>query len=178
MPPVFSIAALALTLAAGAVAAQTPARPAAPAHFDLPHAYAGYSQPEISQCASAGALRASCTVPAMTAGRYLILAQASATSTGANATQALAVIVNGQSCAALRSNPFTGKKSLPPLVCQVTLLTDEPIAINAAFEVANATPDPAGPHLVVRRLPWNGVIDARGGAVPPRPAAAAAPSKK
>lgn len=177
MPPVFSFAALSLILAAGAAAAQAPARPAAPANFNLPHAYAGYSQPEISQCSSAGPLRASCTVPAMTAGRYVILAQASATSTGANATQTLAILINGQSCAGLKSNAFTGKKSLPPLVCQVTLLTDEPLTINAAFQVANATPDPAGPHLIIRRQPWNGVIDARGGAVPPRPAATPAPAK-
>jgi hypothetical protein len=109
----------------------------------------------------------------MTAGRYIILARDGATSTGADAIQALEIALNGQSCAALKSTPFTGKKSLPPLACQVTVLTDAPITITAAFAVQHATPDPGGPKLVVRRVPWNGIIDARGGEVAPRPAAAA-----
>ena len=168
MSLVFSIAALSLTLAASAVMAQTPAS----ARFDLPHAYAGYSQPEITQCTASGVLKSSCVVPAMTAGRYVIIAQGSATSTGANATQGLSISLNGQSCVALKPTPFTGKKGVPPLVCRVTFLTDEPLTITATYSVENATPDPAGPRLVVRRAPWNGVLEASGGALPPRPAPA------
>ena len=172
MPSVLSIAVASLTLAATSVSAQTPVQPAAPANFNLPHAYAGYSQPEITQCTTTGALKASCVVPAMTAGRYAILAQASATSTAANATQGLSISLNGVPCVTLKSTPFTGKKGVPPLVCRVTFLTDEPLTITATYSVENATPDPAGPRLVVRRAPWNGVLEASGGALPPRPAPA------
>lgn len=170
MSPAFSIAALLLSLTATAAAAQ----PAAPANFNLPHAYAGYSQPEITQCTNVGALTASCVVPAMTAGRYVIVAQGSATSTGANATQGLSISVNGQPCIALKPTPFTGKKALPPLFCRVTFLTDAPLTITATYSVENATPDAAGPHMVVRRAPWNGVVESNGGVLPPRPA----PAKK
>jgi hypothetical protein len=146
-------------------------QPAA-ADFSLPHAYAGYSQPEITHCTTTGALKSECVVPAMTAGRYLILARAGATSTGANATQTLSINLNGQPCATLKSAPFTGKKGVPPVVCQVTLLTDAPLTITAAYSVENATADPAGPRLVVRRVPWNGVVDSHGGQLAPRPAPA------
>jgi hypothetical protein len=177
MPSVLKIATTiaGLSLAATSVGAQTPA---APANFALPHAYAGYSQPEITQCAVAGPLRASCTVPAMTAGRYVIVARASATATGAPATQALSISLGGQACASVKSNPFTGAKGVPPLFCQVTFLTDTPLSITADFAVENATPDPAGPRLVIRRAPWSGVVDARGGALAPRPAAPAAAATK
>jgi hypothetical protein len=167
MSPVFSIAALTLTLTATAVSAQTPAA----ARFDLPHAYAGYSQPEITQCTAGGALKSSCVAPAMTAGRYVIIAQGSATSTGPNATQGLSITLNGQPCVAVKPTPFTGKKGVPPLFCRVTLLTDEPLTITATYSVEHATPDPAGPHLVIRRAPWNGIVDSTGGVLPIRPAA-------
>ena len=172
MPSVLSIAVASLTLAATSVSAQTPVQTAAPVNFNLPHAYAGYSQPEITQCTTTGALKSDCVVPAMTAGRYVIVARASATSTGANATQSLSISLNGQSCVTLKSAPFTGKKGVPPVVCQVTFLTDAPMTITADYSVENATADPAGPRLVVRRVPWNGVVDARGGQLAPRPAAA------
>ena len=174
MSPVLSIAVASLALTASGVLAQTPARTAAAADFSLPRAYAGYAQPEITQCATTGALRSECVVPAMTAGRYVILARAGATSTGADATQTLTISIGGEACAALKSAAFTGKKGLPPLVCQVTFLTDSPLTIAAAFGVENATPDPAGPRLVVRRVRWNGVVESRGGALPPRQA----PAKK
>ena len=112
MPSVLSIAVASLTLAATSVSAQTPVQPAAPANFNLPHAYAGYSQPEITRCTTTGALKASCVVPAMTAGRYAILAQASATSTAANATQGLSISLNGVPCVTLKPTPFTGKKGV------------------------------------------------------------------
>jgi hypothetical protein len=174
MPPLLPIAIASLSLAATSVWAQAPVQPAATANFNLPHAYAGYSQPEITQCATASPLRSSCVVPAMTAGRYVILARASATATGANATQGIAIELDGQPCASLKTNPFTGTKGVPPVFCQVTFLTDTPLTITADYSVENATPDPAGPHLVIRRAPWSGVIDARGGALAPRPAPAEA----
>ena len=176
MPPAFRIASAIASLTLAATSAQAQAQ-AAPASFALPHAYAGYSQPEITQCAAASPLRSSCTVPAMTAGRYVILARASATATGAGAVQALSISLGGQPCASVKSNPFTGTKGVPPLFCQVTLLTDTPLTITADFAVENATPDPAGPRMIIRRAPWNGVIDAKGGALAPRPTAPAATKK-
>jgi hypothetical protein len=170
----FAVVSLALGAATGALA-QVADQTAAPApSFTLPHAFAGYSQPDVTQCTTTGDAKRECVVPAMTAGRYLILARDSATSTGADATQTLEITLNGQACAALKSNPFTGKKSLPPVACQVTFLTDAPITITATFSVEHATPDPGGPKLVVRRVPWNGTIDARGGELAPRTAPAAA----
>ena len=177
MSSAVTIAIASLTLAAGSVAAQTPAAPAAPANFTLPRAYAGYSQPEITQCATSGASRRSCVTPAMTAGRYVILARASATATGANATQTLSIELNGEACAGLKSDSFTGTKAVPPIFCQVTLLTDAPLTISADYRVENATADPAGPRLVVRRLPWTGVLETSGGQLPVRPAPVA-PAKK
>lgn len=171
MQSVFSMATLSLALAATGVAAQAPAQNAPSASFALPHAYQGYSQPEITQCATTGALKRDCVVPAMTAGRYVIVAGGSATSTGADATQSLSINLNGQPCTSVNSAPFTGQKGLPPVVCQVNFLTDQALTITAAYSVKNATPDPAGPRLIVRRIPWSGVLEARGGVAPPRPAA-------
>jgi hypothetical protein len=178
MSPGLSLAVVSLALAAatGAMAqAVDLPQPAAPAaSFTLPHAYDGYTQADVTQCTTTGDAKRECIVPAMTAGRYLILARDSATSTAADATQTMTISLNGQPCAALKSNPFTGKKSLPAVVCQVTFLTDAPITVTAEFTVVHATADPGGPKLVVRRVPWNGIIDARGGELAPRPAAAPA----
>ena len=95
MQPMISAATLSLALATTAVAAQAPAQSAAPASFALPHAYQGYAQPEITQCVTTGALKRECVVPPMTAGRYVIVADASATSTGAEAVQSLSIRLNG-----------------------------------------------------------------------------------
>ncbi|HLI67151.1 MAG TPA: hypothetical protein VKU90_12365 [Caulobacteraceae bacterium] len=172
-----SLAVLSLALSvAPAVRAQPAAEAAAPpaASFTVPRAYAGYAQPEITQCTTTGDSRRECIVPAMTAGRYLIVARDNATSTGADATQQMQISLNGQPCQTIKSQPFTGKKALPAIVCEVTFLTDAPITITATFTTEHATADPGGPKLVIRRVPWNGIIDARGGALQPRPATAPA----
>ncbi len=166
----------ALALAAASGFSASLAQPAAPAaSFALPHAFAGYSQPDITQCTTTGDAKRECIVPAMTAGRYVIVAQDGATSTGADATQALQIALNGEPCATIRtSQPFTGKAALPPLVCQVTFLTDAPITVTATFAVEHATPAPGGPRLVFRRSQWNGVISATAGELAPRTAPAKA----
>ena len=176
MQPALSIALMAFTLAATGAGAQTPAgvQPAAPANFTLPRAYQGYAQPEITQCTTTGALKRECVVPAMTAGRYLIVAAANATSTGANATQSLMISLNGQPCAAISPAAFTGKRGLRA-ACQASFLTDQPLTIAATYSVENGTADAGGPQLVLRRAPWNGVVEARPVLLP---APKASPAKK
>jgi opacity protein-like surface antigen len=159
MRSALALASLPLALAASAAAAQTPAP--APANFALPRAYAGagYAQPEITQCTTAGALRRDCVVPAMTAGRYLIVAIGGATASGANATQTLSITLNGAPCAATAPAAFTGKEGLR-IGCEVSLLTDQPLTVSAVYGVQNGAADPAGPKLVLRRQPWLGVLSA------------------
>lgn len=172
MKTLLTIGSLSLAFAATGAAAQG----APPPSFDLPHAYDGYSQPEITNCTSVGASKRECTVPAMTAGRYLIFAVGNATSTGADATQAIAITVNGQPCMAVKPTAFTGKKSLA-IGCEVQFLTDKPMTIDALYSVKSATPDAGGPQLAFRRTPWNGVVEARGVVPRPAPAKPAAPAK-
>lgn len=180
MQSLLSIAAMAFTLTATGTAtgasAQTPAvgQPAAPANFTLPHAYQGYAQPEITQCTTTGAVKRECVVPAMTAGRYLIVALASATSTGASATQKLMISLNGQPCVAINPVAFTGKKGLRA-ACEANFLTDQPLTVTATYGVESATADAGGPQLILRRAPWNGVVDARPVVLP---APKAPPAKK
>ena len=158
MRPLYPIAMLSLTLASTASMAQTPAP--TPAYFPLPHAYSGYAQPEITNCTTVGALRRDCVVPAMTAGRYAIIAVDGATATGANATQTLSISLGGAPCAVTNAVPFTANQGLE-VGCEVTLLADQPITVTATYAVQNGTPEPAGPKLVFRRQPWTGVIAAR-----------------
>lgn len=175
MHPTLMTAALSLTLAATAAAAQTPVSdaPAAPAAvFTEPQAYSAYSQPDITQCQTTGALERACTVPAMTAGRYAIIAAGMATSTAADATQAMQIKLGDQVCAASKAIPLSGKKGLR-LVCAVNFLTDQPINVTATYSLHNATADAGGPRLGFRRLAWNGVVDSQGAIVVLNPGAAA-----
>ncbi|HXQ14409.1 MAG TPA: hypothetical protein VN814_07295 [Caulobacteraceae bacterium] len=167
------LAALPLALATTALAAPD----APPPNYPLPQAYNAYSQPDVTDCASTGPLERHCTVPAMTAGRYLILAASSATATQADATQTLAIKLGETPCAATKPAPFTDKKGLR-LGCVVSLLTDKPIVVSAVFETHDATPSADGPKLVFQRLPWTGVVESAAVAFrAPAAAAAAAPKE-
>jgi hypothetical protein len=147
-----------LLLAAAGAFGEPSAKPAAAEQdFSLPRAYLGYSQPEIKQCAAKGPLESACVIPPMTAGRYLILARGAATSTGANATQAIEIAVNGQACAASNAAPFTGKKAVT-VACAVSLLMDKQATVTAVYKVVNGSPEPTGPALELRRVPWNGIV--------------------
>jgi hypothetical protein len=143
--------------ATGAVGEPSAKPAAAEQDFSLPRAYLGYSQPEIKQCSSKGPLESACVIPPMTAGRYLILARGAATSTGANATQAIEIALNGQACAATSATPFTGKKALS-VACAVSLLMDKQATVTAVYKVVNGSPEPRGPDLELRRVPWNGIV--------------------
>lgn len=164
--------ALALCAAGASAALAKPVPDAPPATaapvISVPQAYSGYSEPEITDCRTTTALMRECTVPAMTAGRYLIEALADATATGANATQSLKIMLGGVNCVASNPAPFTGKAGLH-LGCEVTFLTDKPIPVSAVYATQNGTPDPKGPQMAFHRLPWNGVVQARGLAFKAKP---------
>ena len=115
----------------------------------------------------------------MTAGRYAIIVAGAAVSTGAGAKQGLALIVGGRPCIRTQPAPFQGSGSIR-VACEVNLLTDEPITIAALYNTVAATPGPKGLTVVVRRLPWTGVLEAQGAVVRPSPqkSAPAAPGDK
>jgi hypothetical protein len=165
------MAALPLALAATAQAA-----PDAPPSYPLPQAYTGYSQPDVTECQSTGPVERACTVPGMTAGRYLIVAATDATATGADATQSLTIKLGDAPCVATRPVAFTGKKGLR-LGCVVNLLTDRPIVVTAVFDTHDATPSSDGPKLVFRRLPWTGIVQANGVTFRGAPAAPSTPKE-
>ena len=157
-----------------ALAATAQAAPTAPPSYPLPQAYSAYSQPDVTQCQSTGPLERDCTVPAMTAGRYLIVGATEATSTAADATQTLTIKLGGAPCVGTRPVAFTGKKGVR-LGCVVSLLTDRPIVVAAVFATHNATPSPDGPKLAFQRLPWTGVVESSGMSFRGAPAAATPP---
>jgi hypothetical protein len=142
-----------------ALAATAQAAPAAPPSYPLPQAYSAYFQPDVTQCQSTGPLERDCTVPAMTAGRYLIVAATEATSTQADATQTLTIKLGDAPCVASRPVAFTGTKGVR-LGCVVNLLTDRQIVVTAVFATHDATPNPDGPKLAFQRLPWTGIVQA------------------
>lgn len=156
-----SAAALAGLLVAGAAGAQ-PAQP----NYALPKAYAGYDDPEAFKCETKDATHRDCAIPAMTAGRYLIVAVGAATSSAADATQSLAVVLSGEPCFVARPTSFSGTKAMRG-ACEVSLLTDQPMTVSAVYRVTGGAPDAKGPQLVVRRLPWNGVVEAKPVVLPP-----------
>jgi hypothetical protein len=151
------LASLSLTLTATTAAAQDAVQTGAPADFPVPHAYSGYAQPDVTDCHSSGPLERDCTVPAMTAGRYLIVGAAGATSTGSDATQALSIKLGDAPCVQTRAVAFSGKKGLR-MGCVVTFLSDQPIVVTVTYAVHAATANADGPKLAFRRLPWSGVV--------------------
>lgn len=145
-----------------AAAASTPAAP--------PRAFQGYAQPDIgaAACRPLNAGQASCTIPAMTAGRYVIEAAGTSTATAAGASQRLAIALNGQSCGGVVERKTTAQAPWPVgqvrtlrALCEIEVLTDRPIVVTAVFVDDKASKAPAGPTLVVRRAPWDGILSSR-----------------
>ena len=167
MRPSLLLAALSL-VATGAAAKPEKEAAAAPV-VTVPHAYAGYSEPEIADCQTPTPLLRQCVVPAMTEGRYLIEVVAAATASGPGATQTLQINLGAAPC--VKTNPvtFTAKAGMH-LGCSVTFLTDKPIEVSAVYAVQNGTPDPKGPLMVIHRIPWNGIVQAQGVAFKAKPA--------
>ena len=147
-----------------ATAPQAPAAPVGP-----PRAFPGYTQPEIgaAACRVVSQTKAICTLPALTAGRYVVTATSTATATAAPAgqvsVQALQIDLGQRTCGraerrASKDNPWTSGAQTVVAVCEFTVLTDRPIVIAATNGTANATPDPKGPTIKVERLPWDGIL--------------------
>jgi hypothetical protein len=171
------------TIGATAPAAQTPtARPAvpaaaaaapasAPAPVGPPRAFVGYTQPDIgaSACRTISPTQATCTIPAMTAGRYLIEASGTSTASAAGAVQKLGIAVGTTNCGTAERRPTAtnpwpvgGVKTIQ-LQCEVEILTDRPLVVQAVYADDKATKAATGPTLVVKRLPWDGVLSIRVG---------------
>jgi hypothetical protein len=152
--------AAAAVLAAPALA-QAQAQPAADTPFP---GVAGYSHPDIGAdaCKKVDASRVQCTIPAKTAGRYLVEASGTSTAKGEGAAQQLVIGGNGWQCGpAVNKAPWTKGSRTFKLDCVVDVLTDGPVPIIAVYADQNADKDAAGPTLSVRRVGWNGILDAR-----------------
>ncbi|MDP2259083.1 MAG: hypothetical protein Q8J89_05145 [Caulobacter sp.] len=169
------LAAAIATMGATAPAAQTPtvrpaAAPAAPSEpLGPPRAFVGYTQPDIGAgaCRTISAVQTSCVIPAMTAGRYLIEASGVSTANAAGAVQRLGIVVGATSCGTADRRP-NADHPWPPgtaktirLQCEVEILTDRPLTVLAVYADDKATKAVTGPTLVIRRLPWDGVVSAR-----------------
>ncbi|MDP1630618.1 MAG: hypothetical protein Q8L66_04280 [Caulobacter sp.] len=165
MRPLIIAAALSV-IGVAAPSAQTPtAAPAAP--LGPPRAYQGYAQPDIgaNYCRVVNAGQTTCTLPAMTAGRYLVKASGTSTALGVGAAQKLSIIVGNRNCGAAErkpttQNPWTSGVKTIRLNCEILVLTDRPLAVSAVYGDAKANKAPAGPSLTLERLPWEGVLSA------------------
>lgn len=169
---------LALAAPAAPTAAQTqpapkqqprPAQPAPPPPVvPLPRALTGYAHPDITaaNCRVETQIKAVCTIPAMTAGRYVITASGTSTATADGAGQAVVLLVGGRPCgrADRRGTPQSpwrsGAKTLT-VACDVMILTDRPIEVVVTYADDKATRDPRGPTLKIDRAPWDGVMSAQ-----------------
>ncbi|HEX4195801.1 MAG TPA: hypothetical protein VHZ26_00010 [Caulobacteraceae bacterium] len=156
MQRAFSAAVLTAALIASPALAQAPA-PSAP----IP-GFNGYGHPAIGpgDCKALNANQAQCIVPARTAGRYLIDGAGTSTATGAGAQQSIVIGGPTWQCAqATNHAPWSSGPRTFRVQCVVTVLTDEPLAVNMLYRDANATKDPKGPVLRMAPVPWNGVLD-------------------
>lgn len=156
-------------ISVAAPSAQTPAAPAAApapaAPLGPPRAFQGYSQPDIgaTYCRAVNPGQTTCTLPAMTAGRYLVKASGTSTATGPGASQKLAVLVGSRNCGVAERKPTpqtpwaSGAKTIR-LNCEIMVLTDRPLPVTVIYADAKATKAPSGPALSLERLPWEGVL--------------------
>jgi len=152
-PASAAVASLAAALLSTSVLAQTP-----PAAGFLP----GYGHPAVGpdSCRTLSPSQAQCVIPARTAGRYVIDASGTSTATGAGAVQSIAVGGPAWVCiqAANRTPWSTGSRTFH-VQCAVTVLTNEPLAVNVIYRDANARMDPKGPTLAIAAAPWNGILN-------------------
>jgi hypothetical protein len=130
-------------LGVAAPSAQTPApAPDAPPAAPLgpPRAFQGYSQPDITPayCRVVNPGQTTCTLPAMTAGRYLVKASGTSTATGPGASQKLALVVGARSCGIAERKPTaqapwaSGPKTIR-LNCEIMVLSDRPLPITVVY---------------------------------------------
>lgn len=154
--------AAALAAAVLAVPALAQAQAAAP---DAPYpGVAGYGHPDVGAdaCKKVDASRVQCVIPAKTAGRYIVEASGTSTAKGEGAAQQLTIGGNGWQCGpAVNKAPWTKGPRTFKLDCVVDVLSDAPVPVVVVYADQNADKDPAGPTLTLRRLGWNGILDAR-----------------
>lgn len=131
-----------------------------------PLAFDGYNHPEITadNCKVKDPGHVTCFLPPKTMGRYLITVMGASTATGPNAVQAIAIGGPGWTCGQVssRKGDWTSGSRTFVAQCEVTVLSDTPFEIDAAFGGPDATLDPAGPKMSIRNIPWNGMIQAGG----------------
>jgi hypothetical protein len=154
-----------MQLAALALAALASAGAAPPTPADAPlAAFADYSHPEVTadNCKNKDTSQTICFIPAKTMGRYLIEVEAKATATGPDAVQAVAINGQGWSCGERQTKKGEWTSGPQTLIarCVVSVLNDTALQVVALQGVTDATMDPAGPKVAIRRLPWNGVLEA------------------
>jgi hypothetical protein len=167
--PILSVAALAIAGAASAAVPRPEApaanAPAAPPSLPRLFAQAGYAEPAIpaSACRVVNAGQTTCTLPAMTAGRYFARATGASTATAAGGAQQITIVAGDQHCTSTYApdpkRPWAvGAKRSFSAGCVFTVLTDEPLSVTAAYFDQNATKDPAGPTLSIYPQAWSGAL--------------------
>lgn len=154
---------LAFATAASLICGAAAAQPAPPS---VPRAFSDYGQPDITPglCKNISPTQTQCTIPAMTAGRYLIEGAGTSTATAADAQQAIQVAVGDTVFPKATSSKVAwvvGKPKTLTFSGVVTIITDKAMIVTVAYGDAKATKDPKGPTLAIRRLPWSGVFDAK-----------------
>jgi hypothetical protein len=158
--------ALALFVALGAansVVAQAANAPAAPPP-DVPMAgVVGYNHPVIGpeDCKVVNPGLTQCTIPAKSAGAYVVVAAGTSTAKEAGAAQQLTIGGDGWKCSPVTN---TAKWSSGPrtfqVACLIEVLTDQPLRVAVRYDDVHAEKDPKGPVLQVQAAPWNGVLSA------------------
>ncbi len=158
-----AIAALVASAAAAASGAAH-AQAAAPTP-DIPMAgVVGYGHPAIgpNDCKVINPSQAVCTIPAKTAGSYLVVASGTSTATGAGAAQQITIGGNNWVCAKATTSTTAGKWTSGPrtlqAACMIEVLTDQPLPVGVVYADVKADKDPKGPTLKLTAAPWNGII--------------------
>jgi len=166
-----------------AAAPATPAPAAAPAPVpDVPvRGFPAYAHPEVTpdMCKVISVVEAQCVLPAMTAGRYVVEAVGSSVAAippapapapahGAaapaklqGAAQALTIIAGDKVCGRAESPQWTTGPHVLHFSCEIMIVADTPFPVTVVYADINATKDPHGPTITVRRLPWDGVLSTR-----------------
>ena len=140
----------------------TPALAQAPASSAPIPGFPNYGHPAIGagDCRTVSPSEAQCVIPAKTAGRYVIDAMGTSTATASGAAQQIAIGGPNWECAqAVNRAPWSTGSRTFHVQCVVTILSDQPVTVNAIYRDTKATKDPKGPVLTVTPVPWNGILD-------------------
>jgi hypothetical protein len=153
-----ALAALVAVLAAAVGATAQPAGNGA----DVPMpGVAGYGHPQIGDeaCKNVNASLTQCTIPAKSAGQYVVIASGTSTAKGAGAAQRITIGGQGWQCSPVTNTAkwSSGARTLA-VGCMIQILTDHPLVVAVRYDDQNADKDAKGPKLVVRQAPWNGVL--------------------